>query len=99
MPQRDLRTRVSEPTDLTTKEGLQFALNSTPRRQSGPSSGSGRSGRMKKSPNPSNSTRAFFESMALTVSTFPLHLQAAVKVHICKIVSETEYELSSPTAR
>lgn len=46
--------------------------------------------------NVNDSTRTFFDSMALTVASFPLHIQAQVKIQICKIVGEIEYDLSLP---
>ncbi|KZC06645.1 hypothetical protein WN55_10556 [Dufourea novaeangliae] len=43
-----------------------------------------------------DSTRAFFESMAMTVSTFPQHIQASLKVRICNLVGDAEYGLTIP---
>lgn len=45
-----------------------------------------------------DSTRAFFESMAMTVSTFPQHIQAKLKMQICNLVVDTEYGLTIPTS-
>ncbi|XP_048507673.1 uncharacterized protein LOC125500162 isoform X2 [Athalia rosae] len=46
-----------------------------------------------------DATLAFFESMALTVAMFPQHLQASIKMRICNVVTETEFELCSPKMR
>lgn len=89
--ERNLRPRFSEPTHPTSKKMIQTSLNASPRR--GPIH---KNNKNKRSPNPTDSTRSFFDSMALTVATFPQHLQAQVKGQVCKIISDTEYDLSLP---
>ncbi|XP_008214932.1 uncharacterized protein LOC100123663 isoform X3 [Nasonia vitripennis] len=46
--------------------------------------------------NPEDPTWVFFESMGLTVMSFPQHLQASIKVQVSNIVHEMEYDLSLP---
>ncbi|KAK0078459.1 hypothetical protein PV325_002467, partial [Microctonus aethiopoides] len=50
--------------------------------------------KQKKFINSTNATRSFFESMAITVNTFPAQYQASVKMEICNIVAKTERKLS-----
>ncbi|KAG7203079.1 hypothetical protein KM043_010202 [Ampulex compressa] len=85
------RPRLSEPSFLLSREVLQGAVSSAPRRLSDTPSV-----RNRKKNNASDPTRAFFESMAMTVSTFPQHIQATIKLQICNLVEETEYGLSIP---
>nr|XP_033336229.1 uncharacterized protein LOC117226211 [Megalopta genalis] len=47
--------------------------------------------------NAAESMRAFFESMAMTVLTFPAHIQASLKIRICSIITDAEYDLSTKT--
>ncbi|XP_076666674.1 uncharacterized protein LOC143368158 [Andrena cerasifolii] len=49
-----------------------------------------------KKQNVTDSTRAFFESMAMTVSTFPQHIQATLKIRICNLIGDAEYGLTIP---
>ncbi|XP_024943924.1 uncharacterized protein LOC112494824 [Cephus cinctus] len=93
---RVLRPRMSEPSRLASKEALQKATNTASRRLTMTPAAKNR---RRNSPNPDDPTRAFFESMALTVASFPQHLQATIKVQVCNIVAETEYDLSSPKIR
>ncbi|XP_051166528.1 uncharacterized protein LOC127284872 [Leptopilina boulardi] len=55
--------------------------------------------KMKRNYIANDSTRAFFDSMSLTVASFPVHLQAQVKIQICKIVGEIEYDLNLSKAK
>ncbi|KAK0161368.1 hypothetical protein PV327_009846 [Microctonus hyperodae] len=50
--------------------------------------------KQKKLINSTNATQSFFESMAMTVSTFPAQYQASIKMEICNIVAKTERKLS-----
>lgn len=95
---RVLRPRHSEPSRLTNARENPRHPDTAPRRlTTTPSTPSTRSGRNRKSTlNPNDSTRVFFDSMAITVASFPQYLQAVVKLQICKIVYETECEISSP---
>lgn len=82
------RAAFPEPLLLTSKEALQNDVNKSTRRLSlknGTAKG--------KKQNVTDSTRAFFESMAMTVSTFPQHIQATLKVRICNLVGDAEYGL------
>ncbi|XP_078040511.1 uncharacterized protein LOC144471847 [Augochlora pura] len=47
--------------------------------------------------NAAESMRSFFESMAMTVLTFPAHMQASLKLRIFSIISDAEYDLSTKT--
>ncbi|XP_033215970.1 uncharacterized protein LOC117172306 [Belonocnema kinseyi] len=91
--ERNLRHRFSEPGHPTSKKMIQTSVNSSPRRGS---INNNKNNKNKRSPNPTDSTRSFFDSMALTVATFPQHLQAQVKGQVCKIISDTEYDFSLP---
>ncbi|XP_053985644.1 uncharacterized protein LOC128880032 [Hylaeus volcanicus] len=89
------QSALSDSFFATPKENRQNDANMPSRRLSGAQNGKNEA----KKHNTSDSTRAFFESMAMTVSTFPLHIQATLKVRICNLVGDAEYGLTIPKHR
>ena len=95
--ERSLRARFSAPTHPNSKKMVQtFNPSTSPKR--GSMNNNNKNNKARRSPHANDSTKAFFDCMALTVSSFPQHLQAQVKIQICKIVAQTEYDLSLPKA-
>ncbi|XP_076637735.1 uncharacterized protein LOC143349942 [Colletes latitarsis] len=88
----DSRPALSESFSQSSKENRQNDANTPSRRLSDASSGKSKA----KKHNTADSTRAFFESMAMTVSTFPQHIQATLKIRICNLVGDAEYGLTIP---
>lgn len=58
-----------------------------------------RNGKLKTRNTPKNSVELFFESMAKTVLNLPTHVQAEIKMEICKVVTMAEIKYSSTNSK
>lgn len=87
-------------TETQSFDSLQIYNKKTPvnNQQKSKQMGGMKNNKLKRNFIPHDSIRTFFDSMAITVSSFPLQLQAKVKIEICKIVGGFEYDFASSKA-
>ncbi|XP_043484900.1 uncharacterized protein LOC122512860 [Leptopilina heterotoma] len=97
--QQDINEELKN-TEPQSFEALQTYNRKTPtnNQQKSKQMGGNKNNKLKRNFIPHDSIRTFFDSMAITVSSFPIHLQAKVKIEICKIVGGFEYDLTSSKA-